>query len=106
VKPSESRALLACSQFKGDALLVESEHDPIIPRQVVANYREALSGAASVTYRLMEDADHALTSEAGQQAYTTLLVSWLSEMIRGARAEAQAKPVVAKSPKVEVAASD
>jgi pimeloyl-ACP methyl ester carboxylesterase len=106
VKPSESRALLACSQFKGDALLVESEHDPIIPRQVVANYREALSGAASVTYRLMEDADHALTREAGQQAYTTILVSWLSEMIRGARAEAQAKPVVAKSPKVEVAASD
>jgi pimeloyl-ACP methyl ester carboxylesterase len=106
VRPSESRALLACSQFKGDALLVESERDALIPPQVVANYRDALAGAASLTYRMMSGADHALTSEADQQGYTTILVSWLSEMIRGARAEAQAKPVVAKSPKVEVAASD
>jgi pimeloyl-ACP methyl ester carboxylesterase len=105
VKPSESRALLACSQFKGDVLLIESEHDPIIPRQVVANYRQALSSAASLTHRLMENADHALTSDADQQAYTTILVSWLSEMIRGARAESHTKAVVAKPSKVEVAAS-
>ena len=77
VKPVHSRALRACAQFKGHALVVESERDAIIPSQVVTNYREALAGAASLTYRLMAGADHALTSEADQQAYTTLLVSWL-----------------------------
>jgi len=104
-RPQDSRALLACSQFKGHALVVESERDAIIPSQVVDNYRVALDGAASLTYRLMENADHALRSEADQQGYTTILVEWLSEMIRGARAEAQTKEVVAKAPKVEIEAT-
>lgn len=104
VTAAESRALLACSQYKGDALVVESGRDAIIPPQVVANYRGALSGAASLTYRLMENADHALSSEADQQAYTTILVQWMSEMIRGARADSQTKEVIAKAPKVEVTA--
>jgi uncharacterized protein len=104
VTAAESRALLACSQYKGDALVVESGRDAIIPPQVVANYRAALSGAASLTYRLMENADHALTSDADQQAYTTILVQWMSEMIRGARADSQTKEVVAKAPKVELTA--
>jgi hypothetical protein len=87
VKSDESCALLACAQFRGDALVVESERDAIIPAQVVTNYRDALGGAASLTYRLMSNADHALSSDADQQCYTTLLVHWLSEMIKGARAE-------------------
>jgi hypothetical protein len=45
----------------------------------------------------MSSADHALTGEADQQAYTTLLVGWLAEMIRDARADAQTKQVVAKA---------
>jgi pimeloyl-ACP methyl ester carboxylesterase len=103
VKATESRALLACSQFRGDALVVESGRDPIVPPQVVTNYKDALSGAASLTYRLMPNADHALGSEADQQSYTEILVRWLSEMIRGARAEAMTEPVIAKPAKVEVA---
>ena len=102
VKSDESCALLACAQFRGDALVVESERDAIIPAQVVTNYRDALGGAASLTYRLMSNADHALSSDAEQQCYTTLLVHWLSEMIKGARAESQTTPVIAKAPKVEV----
>ena len=97
VKPEDSRALRACAQFKGHALVVESERDAIIPSQVVANYREALAGAASLTYRLMSGADHALTVQADQQAYTALLVDWLAGMIRDARADAQTKQVVAKA---------
>jgi len=104
VKSDESCALLACAQFRGDALVVESERDAIIPAQVVTNYRDALGGAASLTYRLMSNADHALSSDAEQQCYTTLLVHWLSEMIKGARAELQTTPVIAKAPKVEVTA--
>ena len=103
-RTEDSQALLACARFRGDALVVESERDAIIPTQVVASYREALAGAASLTYRLMTNADHALTSEADQKCYTALLVRWLSEMIRGVRAESQAIPVIAKSEQAEAAA--
>jgi pimeloyl-ACP methyl ester carboxylesterase len=95
VNADDSRALRACSKYKGDVLLVESEHDAIIPSQVITNYRKALARAGSLTYRVLEGADHALSSDAAQQAYTSLLVNWLSEMIRRARAAAQAKPLAA-----------
>lgn len=98
VQTSDSRALRACAEYTGHALLVESEKDSIIPAQVIANYRQALKvSAASVTHQLLEGADHALSGEACQQAYTTLLVGWLTEMIRGARAESETTPLVAKA---------
>jgi len=97
VKTEDSRALRACAGYQGDVLIVQSEHDSIIPAQVIANYRQAFTQTASLTCQVLEGADHALSTEAFQQAYTTLLVSWLSEMIRGARSEAQTMPVVAKA---------
>jgi len=97
VRTADSRALRACANFTGHALLVESADDSIIPAQVIANYRQAFDKAASVTHRILEDADHALSSPASQQAYTSLLVSWLSEMIRGARADSKTTQVVAKA---------
>ena len=84
-RTEDSRALLACASFKGDALIVESERDAIIPGAVLASYRDALSTAGSLTYRVLSNADHALTSEADQQSYTALLVNWLTEMLFGAR---------------------
>ena len=98
VQTADSRALRACAEYTGNALIVESENDSIIPAQVVANYRAALKeSAASVTYRRLDGADHSLSSKACQQAYTTLLVSWMSEMIRGARAQSETTPVIAKA---------
>jgi pimeloyl-ACP methyl ester carboxylesterase len=99
VLPGDSRALRACNGYGGHALVVQSEHDSIIPEQVIMNYRKALAhgGIASLTHRVLEGADHALSSEPCQHAYTTLLVNWLSEMIRGARSDAETTPVVAKA---------
>ena len=98
VRTEDSRALRACAQFTGDALVVESrarlDHSRAGRRELP---RGADAAPASLTYRVLDGADHALRTEACQQAYTTLLVSWLSEMIRGARAEAQTTPVVAKA---------
>ena len=34
---------------------------------------------------MIKGADHGLSDEAGQRAYTALLVSWLTEMVFGAR---------------------
>ena len=80
-----NRALRACAEFKGDVLLVESGHDDIIPPAVIVSYREACLQARSLTYRCMADADHGLSDETSQQAYTALLVQWFSEMFASAR---------------------
>jgi pimeloyl-ACP methyl ester carboxylesterase len=85
VLPEDNRALGACATFEGDVLIVESEHDDIIPHPVIANYMAAFQKAHSVTYRVIEDADHGLSQEPWQQAYTSLLVTWATEMVLGAR---------------------
>ena len=38
-----------------------------------------------MTYRVIEGADHGLSEERWQQAYTSLLVNWATEMVLGAR---------------------
>jgi pimeloyl-ACP methyl ester carboxylesterase len=90
VRPQENRALKACLQFKGDVLVVESENDDIVPHRTIENYVEACTHAHSLTYRVISDADHGLSSEPAQRAYTELLVNWLTEMVFGARAGASA----------------
>ncbi|WP_243042409.1 alpha/beta hydrolase family protein [Dyella sedimenti] len=83
--PEDSDALLACSEFKGDVLLVESEHDRIVPAPVLASYRAAFTGVSSLTYRVIRGADHALSTPQNRQAYASLLMPWLEEMLLGAR---------------------
>ncbi|MBL8304439.1 MAG: alpha/beta fold hydrolase [Ideonella sp.] len=86
VAAADNKALKACHDFAGDVLLIESEHDSIVPQMVLSSYREACTHARSLTYRCLSGADHGLTSDADQQAYTALLVNWLTEMIGHARA--------------------
>src|SRR5204862_530642 len=77
IKPAENRALDACSKFLGDVLLVESEHDAIVPHTVTANYRTAFAQAKSLTFRTIEGADHALSDMDSQNHYTSLLTNWV-----------------------------
>lgn len=83
--PEDNRALAACAEFSGDVLLVESEHDNIVPRRVLMNYRSAFGKAHSLTHRTLADADHALSSDNCQKAYTSILTGWISEMVIGDR---------------------
>jgi pimeloyl-ACP methyl ester carboxylesterase len=85
VRPEDNRALGACIRFMGDVLIVESEHDEIVPHPVISNYMAAFQAAHSVTYRVIAGADHGLSEERWQQAYTSLLVTWATEMVLGAR---------------------
>lgn len=85
VPASENRALRACLQFRGDVLLVESEHDHLVPRSTIMSYRAAFQNAHSLTHRVIDDADHALSDKTAQQAYTSILVNWVTEMVVGAR---------------------
>lgn len=84
--PRDNRALAACAAFRGDVLIVESEHDSTVPHAVIQNYMAACAQAQSLTYRMISGADHALSEKAWQQTYTSLLVNWMSEMVLGARA--------------------
>ena len=65
-------------------LVVESEHDDIIPHPVIENYLAALKGAGSLTYRVIEGRSRPF-QEKWQQAYTSLLLNWATEMVLGAR---------------------
>ena len=85
VDAADNRALRACAQFRGDALVVESEHDPLVPHAVIESYVAALRQARSLTYRLIDGADHGLTHKRWQQSYTSILVNWMTEMVLGAR---------------------
>lgn len=99
VPAKENRALRACAAFTGDVLIVESELDHVIPHAVISNYLEAFIQPRSLTYRVMHGADHGLSDESSQRAYTSLLVNWLTEMVYGARAGnvSPQVPEVAKS---------
>lgn len=85
VSPEDNRALGACAAFRGDVLIVQSERDDTIPTPVIASYRAAFERARSLTYRVIAGADHGLSEEPWQQAYTSLLVNWAREMVLGAR---------------------
>lgn len=86
IAPAANRALGACTLFRGDVLIVESEHDSVVPHPAIDNYMIACAQARSVTYRVISGADHGLSDKHWQQTYTSMLVSWLTEMLLNARA--------------------
>lgn len=85
VTPEENRALAACAAFTGDVLIVESEHDHLVPHATIMSYRAAFGNSHSLTHRVVDGADHALSEKTSQQAYTSILVGWITEMVVGAR---------------------
>ncbi|WP_397449978.1 alpha/beta hydrolase family protein [Pseudomonas sp. NA-150] len=87
VTAADNRALAACKEFMGDVLLIESEQDDYVPHATLMSYRAAFYAAHSLTYRIVDGADHALTQDASQHAYSTMLSNWISEMVIGARLE-------------------
>ncbi|MBO9662871.1 alpha/beta fold hydrolase [Dokdonella sp.] len=89
----DNRALQACASYTGDVLLVEAEHDDVVPHPVAENYQAAFAKVRSITARIVADADHGFTGKAAQREYTTVLIKWLTEMITGARSSVAAKKV-------------
>ena len=85
VTPDDNRALRSCRDFKGDVLIVESEFDSFVPHPAVMSYRAAFQNTHSLTHRIIDGADHALSLEVYQEAYTRILLNWAHEMVTGAR---------------------
>src|SRR3546814_3293153 len=85
VTPEENRALAACANFTGDVLIIDSEHDHLVPHATIMSYRAAFRCSHSLTHRVVDGADHALSEKTNQQAYTSILVGWIPEVVFGAR---------------------
>lgn len=85
VSPDANTALGACAGFEGDVLVVESEFDHLVPHTTISNYVGAFRKAKSLTYRVVKGADHALTEKHDREAYSSLLIRWIKEMVIGAR---------------------
>lgn len=100
LEPDSNRALAASAIFEGDVLLVESEMDHIVPHPVIENYRAAFLRTRSMTYRVIRGADHALARPEWSEAYTTMLVNWMSEMLGHAK---EASPLPGKGDKAKPA---
>ena len=49
------------------------------------SYRAAFQHAHSLSHRVIDGADHALSDKTAQNAYTSVLVNWITEMVVGAR---------------------
>jgi pimeloyl-ACP methyl ester carboxylesterase len=102
-----NRALAACAAFRGDVLLVESGEDAIIPHAVIESYREAFRNAKSLTYRVIEKADHALTDPSCREAYTAVLVNWITEMVAGVRApDAEGQRLIRQGMKAQATSAE
>ncbi len=82
---ADNRALRACAEFRGDVLLVESEHDEHVPHATLMSYRTAFRQAHSLSHRIIDSADHSLSDRVAQESYTNILVNWITEMVVGER---------------------
>ena len=91
VSPAESKALRACRHSPVTCCSSSRSTTPV-PHQVIVNYREAFISARSSTYRLIEGADHGLSSEAWRSTYTSLLVNWFTEFVFGTQVNDQTAP--------------
>jgi pimeloyl-ACP methyl ester carboxylesterase len=77
----DNKALRACAAFRGDALIVQSEHDDIVPGAVIESYARAFTHARSATRRLLAGADHGLAEERHRYEYELLLMNWLGDTV-------------------------
>ena len=78
--PSDNLALRTAASFEGDVLLVEAEHDDVIPHQVLANYQAAFAGAGSLSRVVIRGADHGLTRPEWRARYRTTLADWFGRV--------------------------
>ncbi|NVZ67481.1 alpha/beta hydrolase, partial [Pseudomonas gingeri] len=56
-----------------------------VPHATIMSYRAAFQQTHSLTHRIIDDADHGLSDEVAQEAYTSILVDWITEMVVGER---------------------
>jgi uncharacterized protein len=80
VRGEGNRALKAAQNFTGDILLIESEKDTIIPHQTILNFQHA-ADPKKLTYEVIKDATHDLSTEEWKQQFIHIVVSWFAQQL-------------------------
>jgi len=79
VTETENRALEAASKFEGSVLLIESEHDALIPPRQIQNFADAFHSVESIRRLMIPGADHGLSQQAWRDTAAQMLVDWLTD---------------------------
>lgn len=76
---SETKALDAVHNFRGPVLIIESEKDDVVPREVLQSYADAMKARENLTYVLMKGAPHGLNVPGPyKEEFKETLIAWLA----------------------------
>ncbi|MDO8487243.1 MAG: alpha/beta fold hydrolase [Candidatus Curtissbacteria bacterium] len=75
-KSTETYALEALNNFKGDILIIESEKDDTVPHQTIVNYINAVKDKNRLTHIVMKDAPHSLKEGKFRDEVGRILAKW------------------------------
>lgn len=73
-------ALASLRDFTGHFMLIEHEHDELIPHSIVNAYIKASNSASSSQYHIIKGAQHHLGSPQWKQQSEALTVNWLKKI--------------------------
>jgi pimeloyl-ACP methyl ester carboxylesterase len=76
--PETATALRALAHYDGPALVLESEHDELIPHRIVEAY---LTACRHGRHEIMLGVGHALDDERSRAHFVELIVSWFGETL-------------------------
>jgi pimeloyl-ACP methyl ester carboxylesterase len=72
-----NNTLAALHRFTGPIQIIEAENDETIPHRTLANFVEAVSNQAQLSYHIMKNAPHSLINESLKHEYRDLLLEWV-----------------------------
>lgn len=79
-KPSETYALQALHNFKGNVQIIESEKDTVVPHQTIANYINAITDRIKLTHVVINDAPHSIKEGVFRDKVEQVLISWFRKI--------------------------
>jgi uncharacterized protein len=78
---TDCAGLRAAAAIRAPVLLIEAEHDRVVPRQQIRNYLNAFAKSTSVKHRVILGAHHAMSPEELQLA-TDAMLGWVASFIK------------------------
>jgi hypothetical protein len=75
--PDEFNSLEILARYVGEALIIESGKDEIIPPSHIAAYVRACSNAQ---HEVIPDATHALTHQSWDEVFVKSIVKWFGDL--------------------------
>lgn len=77
----ENTALRALSKFHNPVLIVESEEDEQLPKQLIRDYIHAVHKPSLLTHTIMPGAGHSIKGEKMFHDYLVILKEWLQKKV-------------------------